>query len=319
MPYCYRLAAPPGHYELAALEFGALTGETAPPAPRRAGHAVYQRLQRLVRARAGVDLLRSAYVAECFRVLAEAPSLEELLPFAAKLSLRRERFRVRVRTTGGVAASGSQQIERAVADIIEGSPDLSRPATVMTVMGQPDGWLLGERVSRSNNGWRGHEQRPYQYSSAIPPRVARALVNLVAVPGDRIIDPCCGVGTVLVEASSMGIEPFGWDTNRTVAKHAALNVCHHHQGAWIVVGDGRDARGRWRGAVLDLPYGRQNVRVESICTGLVRRATEVADLIAIVSLDDLTDLLDSLGCELLGVAELTKGKLIRRIHWARSA
>ena len=317
LPYYYRLSAPAGHYELAALEFRALTGDGMPGPIPRVGIGEEAGLQRIFRARLGVDVARSAYVAECSRLLVEAAGLEELLGSAEKLALRRDRFRVTVRTTGDVAAPETGQIERAVADIIEGSPDLSRPATEMTVTGAPEGWLLGELVSRTGNRWQGHEQRPFQYSSALPPRVARALVNLVAVPGDKLIDPCCGVGTALVEASEIGIEAFGWETNPVVAEHAAANICHHNQGASIVVGDGRKARGRWHGAVLDLPYGQQSVKVDSVCAGLVECTGEVADLIAVVALDDLTGLLESLSFNLLGVAELRKNKLVRRVHWAQ--
>lgn len=316
--YVYRLSPPVGYYELAALEFSALTGEAVPSSPRRNEYREAEGLERLVRARVGVDLLRSAYVAECFRLLAEAPSLQDLLVAAEKLLLRRERFRVSVRRIGEVAAPPSQEIERAVADIIEGRPDLSRPTTVIVVVAREGDWLLGELVSRTCNGWRGHEQRPFQYSSALPPRIGRALVNLVAAPGDRLIDPCCGVGTVLVEASAMGIEPFGWEINAALAEHAAANLCHHHQGASIVVGDGRTARGRWQGAVLDLPYGQQSIKDDRVCRGLVERAVEVADLVAVVTVDDMTGLLDGLGCEMLGVAELIKSRLIRRVHWART-
>ncbi len=316
LPYCYRLSPPIGQYALAALEFRALTGANGPRVPTPNPRGERDDLPRLVRARIGVDVGRSSYVAECLRVLAEEPTLEELLTSAGKLSLKRERFRIKLRESGEVKSPLSQEIERAFADTIVGSPDLSNPATLLVVIAQPDRWLLAEQVSSTARGWRGHEQRPFQYSSALPPRIARAMVNLVAAPGDRIIDPCCGVGTVLVEASSMGIEPYGWEINPKLAEHATANLCHHQQGAWIVVGDGRNARGRWGGAVLDLPYGQQCERVDSVCAGLVKRATEVADLIAVVSLQDLGELLASLDCRLLGVAELVKGHLRRRVHWA---
>lgn len=318
LPYVYRLAPPTGHYELAALEFQALTGADAPAALPWDRQEDHNDVPRFARAGAGVDVARSAYIAECVHVLTEADTLDEMLAATGRLGLRRERFRIRVHKSGYEAPVSSNEIARTIADLIDGAPDLSRPVTEFVVFGSPRRWLLGESVSRGLNAWHGHEQRPFQYSSALPPRVARAMVNLVALPGDRLIDPCCGVATVLVEAAEMGVEPFGWEINRPVAEHAAANLCHHTQQAWLTIGDGRDARGRWDGAVLDLPYGHAAVRVQSECLELVEHALKVAQLAAIVTVDDLRDFLEGLGAAVLGVAELPKNNLVRRVHWVRS-
>jgi tRNA G10 N-methylase Trm11 len=265
-----------------------------------------------------VDVRRAAYVANCCRLLARADSLKELLVAAEKLDLRYERFRVRARKERGMQAPSSELIECAFADRITGSPDLSRPAVHLVVWAHPEAWLLGELVSRTDRGWTGHEQRPFQYSSALPPRIARAMVNLVAAPGDTLIDPCCGSGTVLVEAGYMGVEPFGWEIKQNVAEQGALNICHHGQAAWLVVGDGRTARGSWDGAVLDLPYGIANEIIDDVIEGLIAHALDVARLVAIVTVNDLTALLDEHGAELLSTATIVKSKLRRKVYWVRS-
>ncbi len=312
-PYFYRLSPPTGHHELAWLEFRALTGDRADetaPSGEPTG------VERLAWARVGVDVQRAAYITECCRLLAEAEDLEGLLRAAEKLHLRRERFRIRVRKSGRLDAPATQEIERRVADTITGRPDLSRPAVELVALGRPEGWLLGELVSRSERGWLGHEQRPRQYSSALPPRIARAMVNLVAVPGDTIIDLCCGVGTVLGEAASLGIQAVGIDHNPTVVEHARTNLCHHGWSAPVAAADGRDVRGRFDGAVLDLPYGVSSPRVDRVCHALVERALQVARLVAVVTTEDMRELMEGFGAEMIGVAALTKGNLTRRVHWA---
>ncbi len=316
--YFYRVVSPPGHDELARLEFEALTGDRAPEHPPWDEREDPSDHPSLLWARTGVDVGRSAYVAECCRLLARGATLEEMLAASEKLGLRMERFRVHARRRRGTNVHGSPQIERAVADTISGHPDLSRPAIELIALAHEGEWLLGELVSRTSNGWLGHEQRPHQYSSALPPRIARAMVNLVAAPGDRLIDPCCGSGTALVEAGHMGIEPFGWEINQTVAEQAAANICHHGQVAWLVVGDGRTAKGRWDGAVLDLPYGISAERNEEVSRGLVEHALEVARLVAVVTVDDLDDFFAERGAETLGIAKMVKNKLRRKVYWIRA-
>lgn len=313
-PYFYRLTPPTGHHELAALEFRAMTGDFAPASEGGAATDV----PRIARARVGVDVGRAAYIGECCRLLVEAPDAEGMLAAAGKLELRMERFRVRGLRTRGAGRPGGQDLERAVADVIEGRPDLTRPVVELLVVAEPGRWLLGEVVSRSHRGWRGHEQRPFQYSAALPPRIARMMVNLVATPGDSLVDPCCGVGTVLVEAAEMGVRALGCDINPRLVEHAAANLCHHSVKADLVAGDGRELRGRFDGAVLDLPYGRVATRVDEDCRGLVAHALTLARLVAVVTVEDLSDLFAELGAELLGVAQIAKGHLVRRIHWAQS-
>lgn len=317
LPYFCRLSSPTGYYEIAALEFEALTGDEARRAEPWDERDDPTDVPRIAWSRAGADVQRAAYVSECCHLLARAADLEGLLAAARKLNLKRERFRVRVRKLRGVDAPGSQGVERLVADTISGSPDLSRPVTHLVVVARPEGWLLGERVSRADRGWTGHEQRPHQYSSSLPPRLARALVNLVARPGERLLDPCCGVGTVLAEAAAIGIDACGWDDNARVVEHAAANLRHHGLSATLIAGDGRDARGRFHGAVVDLPYGRRSPRVAEVCAGLVARAVELCRHVAVVTIEDSEEVLKAAGARMLGVARITKGNLTRRVHWAR--
>lgn len=57
--------------------------------------------------------------------------------------------------------------------------------------------------------------RPFQDSTiSMPPRLARVLVNLLSLsPGKKVLDPFCGTGTILMEASSLGMKVYGVDSN----------------------------------------------------------------------------------------------------------
>ena len=53
--------------------------------------------------------------------------------------------------------------------------------------------------------------------------------------------------------------------------------------------------------------------------GLVEHALEVARLVAVVTVDDLSDLFADSGAEILGLATIVKNRLRRRVYWARPA
>jgi tRNA G10 N-methylase Trm11 len=90
-----------------------------------------------------------------------------------------------------------------------------------------DYWYFG--ILEENKGdWYLHKDKPRSYSSAINARIAKALVN-IATKGDfnkRIIDPCCGVVTILIEALYSGYTITGMDINKKVVHDTLENLAY---------------------------------------------------------------------------------------------
>jgi len=60
---------------------------------------------------------------------------------------------------------------------------------------------------------------------AISPRLAKILINLSQVkPGERLLDPFCGVGGIMQEAIIFGINSYGIDNDRTAIIDAKKNL-----------------------------------------------------------------------------------------------
>jgi len=75
--------------------------------------------------------------------------------------------------------------------------------------------------------WRTRRPRARKFflPSAIYPKLARLLVNLSRVrEGEIFSDPFCGTGSLLIEASLMGIRTVGIDRGRWIAKGAMKNL-----------------------------------------------------------------------------------------------
>ncbi len=70
----------------------------------------------------------------------------------------------------------------------------------------------------------------HEYRGKFFPQLARSLLNIADVrPGERVLDPMCGSGTTLIEASLLGCAAFGVDMNplsvlMSRAKSAILHV-----------------------------------------------------------------------------------------------
>ena len=104
-------------------------------------------------------------------------------------------------------------LARDVGNAISGSANLRQPRTTFLTVVTADKMWFGQLLSESDGAWLAHNQRPYVTSSSLPARLARVLVNLVAFPGDRLLDPCCGTGTIVISAAHSGIHAVGYDVN----------------------------------------------------------------------------------------------------------
>ncbi len=68
--------------------------------------------------------------------------------------------------------------------------------------------------------------KPFRRSNlAISPRLAKIMINLsLSKPGNRIIDPFCGIGVILQEALLQNFKVVGLDTDKEAIKQAHANL-----------------------------------------------------------------------------------------------
>ena len=97
---------------------------------------------------------------------------------------------------------------------IDGAANLSEPEMEFWLIVTPKRFWFGLKRSISDKQWTHFNKRPHTTSSSLPSRIARAMVNLTANPEDRLLDPCCGTGTILLEGANMGLQIFGCDLTR---------------------------------------------------------------------------------------------------------
>src|SRR4029453_2001960 len=101
----------------------------------------------------------------------------------------------------------------------------------------------------------------------------------IAVPspsGKTAIDPCCGIGTVLVEALSMGIDIVGRDINLFVIRGTLANLAHFEFKTDVVCGDIADITSHYDAAIVDMPYNHYSRTTPEAQLSLLRNARRIA-------------------------------------------
>jgi tRNA (guanine10-N2)-dimethyltransferase len=102
-------------------------------------------------------------------------------------------------------------------------------------------------------------RRPVFHPTAMPAKLARAMVNL-AQPrkGDLVLDPFCGTGGMLVEAGLIGCRVLGFDAKPHMLRGGLKNILHYGiKPEGVAIADARyPPVTKVDCIVTDPPYGR---------------------------------------------------------------
>jgi tRNA G10 N-methylase Trm11 len=146
-------------------------------------------------------------------------------------------------------------------------------------------------------------------------RVARTLVN-IAVGNNlklRMVDPCCGVGTVVIEALSMGIDIKGFELNPYIAENAKRNLEHFGYKAVITHGSMHDVTDKFDTAVVDLPYGVFSPTTLEEQLAIINSTRRLADKAVFITFEDMDEHFKLAGFKVIDKCQTNKGKFIRYI------
>lgn len=177
---------------------------------------------------------------------------------------------------------------------IYGYPSFQSPIIMLGITFYQGYWYFGY-LKQNNYEWRNHNQKPYSFSSALGVNMAKVLIN-AAGRGDtskRLIDTCCGVGTVILEGVFAGYNICGWEINSKVAEFARLNLAHYQYNAKIVTGDMKDIKEHYDAVIADLPYNNFSHFDEEKQWDIIKHAKQIAGKMVIVTSTDIREKLNS--------------------------
>lgn len=157
--------------------------------------------------------------------------------------------------------TGPHHLELWLGKKLEGNVNLSRPKTVVRVA------RAGNRVMYGIEAWHySHKEisSPVARSPGmLKPETARLLVNLAGVkPGERVLDPFCGTGTIVVEAAIAGANATGVDDDWHMIEMSERNSSAAGIDAALERADffNFKTRKKFDVVITDLPYGRSAKR-----------------------------------------------------------
>lgn len=267
-----------------------------------------------------IDPSRSPFMRERIEVMYDGATLDEILTQVKQIQLAELTFKVtyvnfkELGNANNVTYQQRMQIERDIGWKVPGEFDLHRPEVEFGIIHLCDHLYFGKLV-KNKAVWLHHQKKPHSYSTALSTRVARAVSN-IAVPspaGIHAIDPCCGIGNVLVEALSMGIHIVGRDINPLVTKGSRKNIAHFGYEGEVSKGAIADITEHYDVAIIDLPYNVYTHISPEAQLSILKHARRIADKVVVITIDTIDEMVHEAGFQIEDRCKTRKGSFARQI------
>lgn len=265
------------------------------------------------------DPSHSAFIKNRLDVISFSDDYETLISNIKQKEISQEGFKVEYLVFDGDSTVYPDRLDK-LRDIgyrIQGFPDYYKPTTVYALCCHEGIWCFGILV-KNNLAWHKHKQKPWAYSNSISTTIAKALVNIATKANKecRLLDGCCGVGTIMLEASFAGYMIEGCEINWKLCNNARENLAHFDYPANVYASDIKDIEKKYDAIILDLPYNLLSLATEEEMIHIIQSASRITDRMVVVSIADISDFISDAGFRVsdsCSVKKRGKKKFARRI------
>lgn len=259
---------------------------------------------------------RSPFIKQCISILYTGDTLEDILSQITEDNLSYEEFKVSYINCEdeNIHHNEKRKIEYSIGMKIQGEAEMRHPKVLLCITRLHGKWIFGEyEVNEIPSDF--HNKKPYSYSNALNVRVARSIIN-IAVSNNlkyNVIDPCCGIGTVIIEALYQGINIKGYEINPMIAANAKKNLQHFGCENVITTGDMHDIKDKFDVSIVDIPYGLFSPTTLKEQIDIIKTARRISDKMVIVTFEDMDTYIIQSGFDIVDRCHVSKGKFKRYI------
>lgn len=256
-----------------------------------------------------VEPSNSAFIKSRLEIRHDSTDYDSLIKEIKKEKISIEGFKVEYLVFDGDKTPYDQRLKK-LKDIgysIEGIPDYYKPSITYALCYYDKTWRFGV-LTKDKYIWRKHKEKPYSYSNSININIAKALVTIASQADitKKILDACCGVGTIMLEACFVGVDVDGCDINWKVCKGARGNLAYFNYSADVFRSDIRDMDKPYDAAIIDLPYNLLSSASSKDVHAIIESSARLTERLVIVSTADITQIIDSIGFGLIDFCSVSK-------------
>jgi tRNA (guanine10-N2)-dimethyltransferase len=263
--------------------------------------SIIEKLDQVMRLEAEINCikevyLRSAYTRICalelFTCVAKKETITKRLNNMEFKNLINENdsFAIRVKRVRNYAEkSAVMEYEQDIGEIIlkktKTKVNLTRPDNIFIGILTSNKFIFGLKIAIIHPkpfGERRPRKKPFFHPSGMPSKLARSMVNLArAKKNDLLMDPFCGTGTTLIEATYIGCRTVGLDSQIKMIEGCKKNLKHFNiNPEGIIRADARKPPiAKVDCVVTDPPYGRCCSTMKSTTKKIVEEVLDIFKLL----------------------------------------
>ena len=264
-----------------------------------------------------INASKSPFIKSNIKIIYSDESLDRMVRKIKEDNLSYDDFKVSYVKSeqGDVQYEDRLEATRKIGFVVNGYPDMHKPRNPLAVTKINGLWIFGE-YERNDFKWQKHNDKPYSYSNALGLRMARALVNIAMKDNEEgtLIDPCCGVGTVVIEALDLGIKVKGCEISKQIAYNARENVEFlGYLRDTIVCYDMHKIKDKYDSAIIDIPYGLFSPVTLEEQKAIIHTARNICEKMVIVTFEDMEKFIVEAGFSGIDKCVVPKGNFKRHI------
>lgn len=176
-----------------------------------------------------------------------------------------------------------------ISKLIEGKNLMREQETTLGITKYLDTYYFGI-YHHGIPDWKHHHNKPHTFSNALDLRLARTVINIAGGNDMKktIVDPCCGMATVVLEGLRLGYSIRGYDISREISYKGRKNVEYYgYDGSIIKRCDINDLEEVFDAVIIDIPYNLYSpVTHEQQCE-IIKSARRIGKMFILISYDEM--------------------------------
>lgn len=257
-----------------------------------------------------VDPSISPFIKNRIEILAVSESYTDLVQDIKKMQMQFNDFIVEYLPLFGDEIDQHEKRKKLIeiGYCIEGEPNFKNPSTTYILCKYHNIWYFG-LVERHQNSWRIHKHKPCSFSNSIGMTVAKSLVSISSKgnTSHKLLDACCGVGTIMLEACIAGFDIEGCDINMNSCEFTKQNLNHFNYTATIHHSDINALnQQQYDAAIIDLPYNIYSYSTDSITENIIASTAKLTNRVVIVSTSDIEEPIKKSGLSIIDYCTVVK-------------
>lgn len=207
------------------------------------------------------------------------------------------------------------QAVKEIGFVIIGFPDIHNPKVNLAITKINNNYIFGE-YEKNDLSWQRFDKMPHSYSNGLSLKMARAIIN-IAVQNNldsKVIDPCCGIGTVVLEGLDLGIDIKGIEISKQIAHNARNNIeFFEYDRDIIICNDMHNLKEKYDIAIIDIHYGIFSPITYEEQVKIIKTSRKIAEKVILISFEDMDKELMQEGFKVIDKGTIVKNRFTRYI------